>query len=616
MSRNPLHLLTTTLFARAEGAQKGLHNDLVVIVVCDRLHGDGGRFGSRHLPISLMKIYWQSRDSCFLSNYLLFSQHSQDLPTTSIEIKTQTSTKDSKRLNRTLKDHEPTRREMADGRSSARTGSMSRAQGGQNAQIAIQPAVPLATTCIAGRPGSARTRSMSRLAQGQNAQQTSIANRPAVPAAATNVTSRQACTTPRANGRHTRGKEVSQSVSVIVPAAPQVAVNPPTPMTPQNRRRSSTWQLNRLAREGEEEAQNSAPAVQVAPQIDATPSALAIPQNPRPSSRRSRSPPTLRPPYRARETPVLKVVTTPTTSGPVLPTPPSMIKDSVSAAAPSNPASSNPTLPGPTPSNPNRQPSPVEEINTLAASYIQVGIDEWVASEHRRQTAADAAALENVGMVQTQVENPFLQPRIPVQGSTTVEPTGVLDSQWLEGQMDPSTDEDSRHRIAQPGDVAEIFGRGLIITDAYHADQEMTDVLPSNVLTGSPEDIWDYFQEDFEETVPTPETLTLIQDLYLPFGAQTQAASAPPAPSGAVPSHYDTSSLCVDETCPIRHSHEQGMYHARAELPGTWHESWGYSDPPQEIWEAWTAIALGAATDQQGAMVHGFAECHFWPGPE
>ena len=517
-----------------------------------------------------MKIYWQSRDSCFLSNHLLFSQHSPDLPTTSIEIKTQTSTKDSKRPNRALKDHEPTRREMADGRSSTRTRSISRAQGGQNAQPAIQPAVPLATTCIAGCLGSVRTRSMSRLAQGQNAQQTSIANRPAVSAAATNMTNRQACTTPRANGRRTRGKEVSQGVSVIVPAAPQAAVNPPMPVTPPNRRRSSTWQLNRLAREGEEEAQNSAPAVQAAPQIDTTLSALAIPQNPRPSSRRSRSPPTLRPPYRARETPALKVVTTPTTSGPVLPTPPSTIKDSVSAAAPSNPTSSNPTLPGPTPSNPNRQPSPVEEIDTLAASYIQVGIDEWVASENRRQTAADAAALENVGMVQRQVENPFLQPRIPVQCSTTVEPTRWLDGQWLEGQMDPSTDEDSMHRIAQPGDVAEIFGRGLqIITDAYHADQEMTDVLPSNVLTGSPEDIWDYFQGDFEETVPTPETLTLIQDLYLPFGTQTQAASAPPAPSGAVPSHYDTSSLCVDETCPIRHSHEQGMYHARAELPGT-----------------------------------------------
>ncbi|KAL2049717.1 hypothetical protein ABVK25_010058 [Lepraria finkii] len=456
---------------------------------------------------------------------------------------------------------------------------------------------------------------MSLARGGQNAQRTTGANRPAAPSAATNVTSRQASATPRANSRRTRGQAVSQGVSIIMPAAPQAAVSPPAPVTPQNRRRSSTWQLNRLAREAEEEAQNSAPAVQVTPQIDTTPSTQAILQNPRPSSRRSRSPPTLRPPYCAREAPALKVVTTPTTSGPVLPNPPSTIKDSVSAADLSNPASSNPT-----PSNPNRQVSPVEEIDTLAASYIQVGIDELVASEHRRQTAADAAALENVGMVQRQVENPFLHPRSPVQGSTTtqdVEPTGVLDSQWLEGQADPSTDEDSRPRIAQPGDVAEIFGRGLqIITDAYHADQEMTDVLPSNVITGSPENIWDYFQEDFEETVPTPETLTLIQDLYLPFGAQTQAASAPPATSGAAPSHYDTSSLCVDETCSLRYFHKRGMYHARAELPGTWHESWGYSDPPQEIWEAWTAIALGTATDLQGAMVHGFAVCHFWPGPE
>ena len=70
--------------------------------------------------------------------------------------------------------------------------------------------------------------------------------------------------------------------------------------------------------------------------------------------------------------------------------------------------------------------------------------------------------------------------------------------------------------------------------------------------------------------------------------------------------------LCTAQSCPIEHPHKEGIFLAGGDVPRAWNEYWGYSDPPDEIWQAWAAVERGRGTDRDVVMVIGFAESHRW----
>ena len=553
---------------------------------------------------------------------------------------------------------------MAARRDSATTRSMSRLarEASQNTTANAQPApnahappTPTgnATRNTLERRRSVTTRSMSR-AQGQEAEQAPVACGPAAPPPTTDVTGRQGSAVTRAGMsrlEHAEGAGESLVVAVNVPGATVPVASTPTKLTGNARRgaieRRESVTTRAMSQRGLHAEDRATTATLNAQAASATTPTPGVSKTSRPSSaRRSRSPSTLREPNRVRENPAPRVLATPKSSGPSLATPLTTIRNHAATAA-----LSSSDLSKPRPSSPSLS---IEEQNTLL-TCVHIGARRWVAAGQSRHIVADASTSQDTDRRQRQVDNP----RIPVRGSTAtqnVEPVGVLDSEWLQGhpetdadenvepigvlggkwferlhdtgtdetaisryallsETNTGADEDSRPRYAQADDVETMTGHGLQnITDAYyHAGQGMIDGLPSSILLRISEERLNCLEDGFGDT---PADLELIRDLYLPFRGQSQVATIPPAPSDTVPDHYDTPDLCADERCPIEHLHEEGMYIARAQVQRTWHEQWGYSDPPQEIWEAWDAIVKGTATDEQCAMVHGFAECHFWPGTE
>ena len=74
------------------------------------------------------------------------------------------------------------------------------------------------------------------------------------------------------------------------------------------------------------------------------------------------------------------------------------------------------------------------------------------------------------------------------------------------------------------------------------------------------------------------------------------------------------SSLCTGP-CPIQTPHSQGAYLHQGQIPRTWNMRWGYSEPPQEIWESWIRIELGHGSSWDRVQVDGFALSHWWAGP-
>ncbi|KAL2042806.1 hypothetical protein N7G274_004565 [Stereocaulon virgatum] len=393
-----------------------------------------------------------------------------------------------------------------------------------------------------------------------------------------------------------------------------------TPPTP---RRSSIWQLNRRLREAEEAAEEAAAAAPVAspaPYFQAMPPLTAIPlaaENPQKSlsrsPRRPRGRPLEQPNSHVLEPAASNKVMTPEPLGPSPPSTPLTIEGTTSETDRSTPrpwgtADSDLAHSAPT------QPSPVDDFDASAASAIQIGIDEWIASEQRRQIAADTVALHDLHVVHGRIMTS--DARVPVHVYPTTqspEPASVLDSEWLAEHQ--NTAQHSGLRFARPADLEGLLGPGLeTITGAYLADQDSFDASPAAILSNPPNDIGNPFPSNLEHLIPSPTTPELTI-LSLPPDPQTQQPPTPPAPSGLAPP-YHIPNLCIDPTCPVTHSHEQGLYVARPERPRMWNVCWGYSDPPEEVWDALTAMAQGRAVQWEKDVVHGFSGCHFWPGVE
>lgn len=80
-----------------------------------------------------------------------------------------------------------------------------------------------------------------------------------------------------------------------------------------------------------------------------------------------------------------------------------------------------------------------------------------------------------------------------------------------------------------------------------------------------------------------------------------------------LPSNHNLD-LCTAPDCLLKHPHAKGRYLARGQVPRTWNEYWGYSDPPREVWRSWTKMVKVGPDEWDEALVKGFGECHFWDG--
>ncbi|MCJ1452924.1 hypothetical protein MMC28_003269 [Mycoblastus sanguinarius] len=71
---------------------------------------------------------------------------------------------------------------------------------------------------------------------------------------------------------------------------------------------------------------------------------------------------------------------------------------------------------------------------------------------------------------------------------------------------------------------------------------------------------------------------------------------------------------CTDTACPIAFEHLQGRYLHHGEVSRTYNDRWGYSDPPQSVWEAWAKVERRTASVGDEVLVDAFAELHRWVG--
>lgn len=70
------------------------------------------------------------------------------------------------------------------------------------------------------------------------------------------------------------------------------------------------------------------------------------------------------------------------------------------------------------------------------------------------------------------------------------------------------------------------------------------------------------------------------------------------------------STMCQSANCPIRESHDQGLY-LHCDKPSKWrHPYWGISNPPHHIWKAWDRRIDRIATPQEVNDIFGFIQCH------
>ena len=74
--------------------------------------------------------------------------------------------------------------------------------------------------------------------------------------------------------------------------------------------------------------------------------------------------------------------------------------------------------------------------------------------------------------------------------------------------------------------------------------------------------------------------------------------------------------FCKSLDCIVPYPHPLGRFLARGHVPRTYNDRWGLSDPPHQIWEAWTRMNHGTASETDEVIVHAFVSNHFWDGPE
>ena len=72
--------------------------------------------------------------------------------------------------------------------------------------------------------------------------------------------------------------------------------------------------------------------------------------------------------------------------------------------------------------------------------------------------------------------------------------------------------------------------------------------------------------------------------------------------------------FCTHKSCPIKRPHGLGRYLQQGQIPRIWNDYWGYSDPPQSVWQAWVRVEQGTASALDKTQVTAFADCHRWFG--
>ncbi|CAD6586394.1 MAG: hypothetical protein ASARMPREDX12_002352 [Alectoria sarmentosa] len=232
---------------------------------------------------------------------------------------------------------------------------------------------------------------------------------------------------------------------------------------------------------------------------------------------------------------------------------------------------------------------------------IREAMHEWAAGELRSQIAEDEEKLRELGVVE-----PSEQIAI-IHGGVTPTQDAATRGKVLERQHQEIVDDTSNISPVSPyqSDVPQS-------NDAYNSQAEWDDFPELDAKYGPPPAAEDF--ENMEPAIGTPPEYTAAASYYghKDTGLHNDVTTEPFSGVQNV-NLPNTSALCTGP-CPIKDQHGQGGYLQQGQIPRVPNPRWGYSDPPEEIWEAWWRVEKGTASSRDQVEVDGFAQSHWWDG--
>ena len=246
----------------------------------------------------------------------------------------------------------------------------------------------------------------------------------------------------------------------------------------------------------------------------------------------------------------------------------------------------------------------VEEFNEATR-------EQWT-EEQRRRIAENEAALRQLAEGDPKVRQQSPQPYLPRGNDLTVQEQiailhgGLAPTQYAATHETLLKREPQGYPLPQAIDTSQTQAEQKI-------DLEHDDFPDLGAKYGRPP-----MAEGFENLDPALGTLSKSpaeascnkrMSTGLPLEGTAQH------PSRFQNTHFlNTNPQCTGP-CPVHIPHNAGAFLMQGEIPRVWNARWGYSDPPRVIWDAWTRVENGTASEWDKVEVDEFALCHWWAGP-
>ena len=245
---------------------------------------------------------------------------------------------------------------------------------------------------------------------------------------------------------------------------------------------------------------------------------------------------------------------------------------------------------------------------------------EWAAGELRSQIAEDEEKLRELGVVEPSVGHLLIQKHLPRENDLTVQEQIAI----IHGGVTPTQDAATRGKVLERQHQEIVDDTSNISpvspyqsdvpqsNDAYNSQAEWDDFPELDAKYGPPPAAEDF--ENMEPAIGTPPEYTAAASYYghKDTGLHNDVTTEPFSGVQNV-NLPNTSALCTGP-CPIKDQHGQGGYLQQGQIPRVPNPRWGYSDPPEEIWEAWWRVEKGTASSRDQVEVDGFAQSHWWDG--